>query len=159
MARFKLLIVDDDAATLQLLKEAFETRGAEVRLSGSGAEARHVLSGWQPDLIISDLAMPCEDGFALMRRVRGLSVPERANVPAIACTADARPEHRERALHAGFDAVVPKPIDFEALVQTIVHVTGERGSRGDEPGGPSADPCASPPPTRAEVRSRSAPDS
>ena|SRR5882672_9812256 len=158
-AELKLLVVDDDANTRQLLSEVLEGCGAQVRVSATASEARRTLAAWHPDLVISDLAMPREDGYELIRRVRDLSPAEGGRTPAIACTGCTDAEDRERAMHAGFDAFVAKPIDIDLLVETIVQVTGVRGSRGVGPGVPSAAPGVGAPASRAEGRERSAPDS
>jgi len=116
----KLLIVDDDPNTRDLLAEALEVRGARVRALGSASEARTTLVAWHPDLMISDVGMPRENGYELIRRVRHLSVRDGGTTPAIACTGYTRPEDRARAMRAGFDAVVTKPVNLEELLQTIV---------------------------------------
>ena len=150
-SRLKLLIVDDDPATRALLAEALETRGACVRASASAREARQTLVVWHPDLVISDVGMPRENGYELIRRVRDLPADQGGATPAIACTGYARAEDRARAIDAGFDAVVPKPVDLDLLVDTIAHVAGVRdeGVAADAEGALSADPAAR----------RSAPDS
>jgi CheY-like chemotaxis protein len=154
-ANLKLLIVDDDANTRTLLTEALEVRGAHVRASASAREARQTLAVWHPDLMISDVGMPRENGYELIRRVRGLPADKGGRTPAIACTGYARAEDRARAMHAGFDAVVPKPVDLDLLVETIAHVAGVRdpGSCADAASDPGAEPGAGAP------ARRSAPDS
>lgn len=134
----KLLIVDDDPHTRELLSEALECRGANVRASATAHEARQALAAWRPDLVISDLGMPREDGYELIRRVRGLPPEKGGRIPAIACTGYARAGDRERAMHAGFDAVVSKPVDLELLVDTIVHVAGVRGLGSGDDAPPAA---------------------
>lgn len=143
---FKLLIVDDDPNTRTLLSEALEGRGADVRASASAGEAAQTIAIWHPDLVISDLCMPRENGYELIRRVRGLPDAEGGRTPAIACTGYARAEDRARAITAGFDAVVAKPVDLELLVETIAHVAGVRGP-GE--GGDAAGDCAGAPRTSA----------
>lgn len=122
----KLLIVDDDANTRTLLSEALEGRGADVRASASAREAARTIAAWHPDLMISDVGMPRENGYDLIRRVRDLPVEEGGRMPAIACTGYARAEDRERAIGAGFDAVVPKPVDLDLLVETIAEMVPPR---------------------------------
>ena len=126
-AHLKLLIVDDDPHTRELLSEALEVRGADVLVRETAHDARSALATWHPDLVISDLAMPREDGYEFIRRVRHLPPEQGGRVPAIACTGNARAEDRTRAMRAGFDAVVAKPVDIDALVDTILHVAGVRG--------------------------------
>ena len=125
-SNLKLLIVDDDPNTRALLSEALEGRGAHVRASASAHEARQTLVLWHPDMMISDVCMPHESGYDLIRRVRGLSPSDGGCIPAIACTGYARAEDRARAMDAGFDAVVAKPVDLDLLVETIAHVAGVR---------------------------------
>jgi CheY-like chemotaxis protein len=144
-SNLKLLIVDDDPNTRTLLSEALEGRGADVRASASAREARQTLVLWHPDLMISDVGMPRENGYDLIRRVRDLPPSEGGRIPAIACTGYARAEDRARAMDAGFDAVVAKPVDLDLLVETIVHVAGVRepgaggeAGAGDDTGRKSA---------------------
>ena len=139
----KLLIVDDDANTRELLRDALSVCGAHVRASATAREAHRTLVAWHPDLVISDLGMPRENGYDLIRRVRHLSEQEGGKTPVIACTGYTRTEVRERALHAGFDAVVTKPVDLAVLVETIAHVAGrDPGSEADGPGAPDAEEAA-----------------
>lgn len=137
-AKLKLLIVDDDPNTLALLAEALEVRGANVRASATAGEAHETLVAWQPDLMISDVGMPRENGYDLIRRVRHLPANEGGRTPAIACTGYTRAEDRARAIHAGFDAVVPKPVDLDELVDAIVHVAGVRDAGSGGCGVPAA---------------------
>ncbi len=125
-SKLKLLIVDDDPTTLAMLAEALETCGACVRASASAREAQQTLAAWHPDLMISDVCMPRENGYELIRHVRDLPAEEGGSTPAIACTGYARAEDRARAMSAGFDAVVPKPVDLDLLMQTIAGVIPPR---------------------------------
>ena len=125
-SNLKLLIVDDDPTTRALLCEALEGRGARVRASASAREAQQALVAWHPDVMISDVGMPRENGYELIRHVRDLPAEQGGRTPAIACTGYARAEDRARAMHAGFDEVVPKPVDLDELVETIAHVAGVR---------------------------------
>ena len=78
-------------------------------------------------MLVSDIGMPEEDGYALLRKVRGLAGARSGDVPAIALTAFARPEDRTRALLAGFQAHVTKPVDAEELCATIATLLGRTG--------------------------------
>jgi CheY-like chemotaxis protein len=159
-ARLKLLIVDDDSNTRLLLAEALEVRGAQVHASASAREAQEALVAWHPDLMISDVGMPRASGYELIRRVRLLPVREGGDTPAIACTGYARPEDRVRAMRAGFDAVVAKPVDLDELVEAIAHVAGVRGpvAGGEALAAPGDDPAGVDDGALGAAR-RSAPDS
>jgi CheY-like chemotaxis protein len=137
--KLKLLVVDDDPHTRTLLCEALEIRGAEVRVSASAREAAQALAAWRPHLLISDIGMPVEDGYELIRHVRDRAPEAGGRTPAIACTGHARAADRARAMGAGFDAVVEKPVDLELLVETIGHFTDVGGGFGS--GGSSAAPA------------------
>jgi CheY-like chemotaxis protein len=136
-APLKLLVVDDDRNTRELLCDALEIRGACVRASATANEAQQLLAAWHPDLMISDIGMPCVDGYELIRRVRHLPADQGGTTPAIACTGHARAEDRARAMYAGYDAVVAKPVDLDVLIDTIVHVAGVRGGGPDDEGAPA----------------------
>jgi protein-histidine pros-kinase len=110
----RILVVDDQEDERVLVSTIFEQVQAEVRAAASVRAAFDLLAGWRPDLIVSDLAMPHEDGYLLMRRI-SQSV-ELRDIPVLAVTAHARPEDREAALAAGFRAYVSKPLDRGLLL-------------------------------------------
>lgn len=90
------------------------------------ADARHgfaALLEFKPALLLSDIGLPDEDGYALIRRCRGLPEHEVAQVPAIAVTAYCRPEDKAKSLAAGFDEHLCKPIDFSKLISSILRLT------------------------------------
>lgn len=156
--KLRLLVVDDDPHTRMLLCEALELRGADVRASASAHDAACTFATWRPRALISDIAMPVEDGYELIRRVRAAEA-EGPRTPAIACTGHAGPADRARARAAGFDALVAKPVDIGLLIDTIGHLTGVRGfGRGGSRAAPDRD-ASSPGVTGSANRSRSAPDS
>jgi PAS domain S-box-containing protein len=111
----KVLIVDDEPDTREMLKAGLGQCGAEVVAVGSAAEALEAVEQSAPDLIISDIGMPGEDGYELMKRVRGLPAERGGRVPAIALTAYARVEDRMQALRAGYQMHVPKPVELAEL--------------------------------------------
>ena len=115
----RILVVDDDPDTSELLKTLLGTCGAEVRVAGSSAQAIDILDRWIPDVLVSDIGLPGEDGYALMRRVRSRLPAGGGNVPAVALTAHAREEDRLLALEAGFQRHVPKPPDPTQLVSVV----------------------------------------
>jgi CheY-like chemotaxis protein len=115
----RVLLADDDADTLEALAEVLSQAGAEVRTASSVARAFDVLASWLPAVIVSDLGMPGEDGYALIRRLRERSAEQGGRIPAIALTAYARVEDRLEVLSAGFQMHVAKPIDPSELVAVI----------------------------------------
>ncbi|MCA1555214.1 MAG: response regulator [Acidobacteria bacterium] len=119
-----ILIVDDEADTRELIQEVLARQGAEVRAVGSAAEALQMLTEWSPDLLISDIGMPGQDGYELIKRVRKLDVEHHGQIPAVALTAYAGAEDRRRALAAGFQVHLAKPVDPKALIATAARLAG-----------------------------------
>jgi len=115
----RVLLVDDDVDTLEALAEVLTQAGAEVRTATSAARAFEVLPGWMPAVIVSDLGMPGEDGYALIRRLRERGPEEGGRIPVVALTAYARVEDRLKVLSSGFQMHVPKPIDPAELVAVV----------------------------------------
>jgi CheY-like chemotaxis protein len=115
----RVLVVEDDADTQQLFCTTLATFGAEVKGAFSVAEAMETIVKFNPDVLVADIGLPDEDGYALIRRVRTLPAEQGGGIPAMAVTAFARPEDRARALWKGFQMHVPKPIDPEDLVDRV----------------------------------------
>jgi PAS domain S-box-containing protein len=115
----RVLAVDDDREAVGLLKEILETVGAEVRVAFSATEAVEVLQREHVDVMVADIGMPDVDGFELIRRIRQLEDPVKRRVPATALTAFARSIDRAKALHAGFELHLAKPIDPSELVAAV----------------------------------------
>jgi PAS domain S-box-containing protein len=130
----KLLLVEDHGPTREGVARVLRTLGAEVTACACAAEGFAEIERSRPDVILSDLAMPDEDGFAFMRRVRAGS-GEAARTPAVALTAHARPEDALRALSAGFQVHVAKPLDSQYLVDTIVRLLGRTPASSVPPPG------------------------
>jgi PAS domain S-box-containing protein len=119
--RGPVLIVDDSPANLKVARVALETEGYEVRTANDGEEAWRALSGFAPQVILMDLQMPGLDGFELTRRIK--ADPEKRNIRIIAVTAYAMIGDRERALAAGCDDYIAKPIDpIELPKQVASHL-------------------------------------
>jgi CheY-like chemotaxis protein len=124
-----VLAVDDEDDALTLLTEILETAGATVTTARSAHEALTALSSKQPHLLLSDVGMPGVDGFEFIARVRQLPARESGGIPAIALTAYARPEDRTRALGAGFQMHLAKPVDPDELL-AVVHALGHGAGSG-----------------------------
>lgn len=119
---FRLLVVDDDEAARDLLAEVLEALGAKVWTASCAEEARAALKAGKPDVIISDVSMPGEDGCDLLRTIRRMPGAEGGDTPAIAFTASSDDATHARARASGFDAVVAKPLDVGVLVGTVAQV-------------------------------------
>jgi signal transduction histidine kinase/ActR/RegA family two-component response regulator len=119
LAGKKVLLVDDDSDTLQVLALMMGQHEAQVQLTASAAEALETLKWYQPDVMVLDLEMPGEDGYSLIRRIRANGTPNGNLIPAVALTGHVRIEDRARALSAGFNMFVPKPVEGDELVLAI----------------------------------------
>jgi CheY-like chemotaxis protein len=120
----RILVVDDETDTRVLLKTIIEQCGAQVLTAASAAEALESLASFKPHILVSDIGMPVEDGYTLIRKVRALSPAEGGKIPAVALTAYAREEDRMRALHAGFQVHVAKPVNPAELIAVVGGLAG-----------------------------------
>jgi len=129
----RILVVDDQPDTLEMLRTVLEQQcRAEVKTSMDVATALDVFRQWKPDIVVSDIAMPGEDGYALIAKLRALEPQGGKRTPAIALTAYARVEDRIRVLQTGYDRFVPKPViprellaTLASLVSTELKITAE----------------------------------
>src|SRR5690606_34909904 len=103
--------VDDDADARDLVRAVLEDSRARVTTAESAPDALRLLANEVPDVLLSDIAMPGEDGYQLLRKVRALPAERGGRVPAAALTAFARASDQSRALRSGFDMHLSKPID------------------------------------------------
>ncbi len=126
-----VLLVDDDDDSRELLSTALARAGAWVRAAPAVAQALAELDHRIPDVLVSDLAMPDEDGYALIRHLR--SRPSERRLPAVAVSAHAREEDRRRALDAGYDLHIAKPIDPAQFARLIVKLVGAGSDSEQEP--------------------------
>jgi CheY-like chemotaxis protein len=115
----QVLLVDDDPDTLQILTVSLGECKANVQTASSVAEALEMLQWFKPDVLVSDLAMPGEDGYSLIGKLRALEANNGRQTPAVALTAYVRIEDRARALSAGFNMFVPKPLQPKELITAI----------------------------------------
>lgn len=125
-----VLVVDDEVDARELVAFILEAAGARVDLAASTAEALEILETSQPDLIVADIGMPVEDGYALLRRVRAMPGRDAASLPALALTAYARAEDRHQAFSAGFQSHVTKPVEPHDLVVMSAHLLKEARGKG-----------------------------
>ncbi|HWN97690.1 MAG TPA: ATP-binding protein, partial [Blastocatellia bacterium] len=123
----RILIVDDDPDSRDALSALLVLRAAEVRSVATVREALDVLADWQPHVLISDIGMPDEDGYDLIRKVRAREAGDGGYVPAIALTGYAAVEESERALSAGYQMHMGKPIEADHLIRAIASLSWPGG--------------------------------
>ncbi|HVG20965.1 MAG TPA: ATP-binding protein [Blastocatellia bacterium] len=119
LAGLRVLVVDDEDDTRQVISAVIAQSGGEVRTCSSAGEALDALQTWRPDVLMSDIGMPGEDGYALIRQVRALPRDCGGGTPAAALTAYARDEDRRRALSAGYQLHIAKPFSPQDLVAAV----------------------------------------
>jgi PAS domain S-box-containing protein len=115
----RVLVVDDDADAREVVSLALADCGARTRGAGSAREALQVLPDFRPDVLVSDISMPGEDGYTLIRRIRALAAAGLADLPAVALTGLSDVNERGRALTAGFQQFIPKPVEVDQLAQVV----------------------------------------
>jgi PAS domain S-box-containing protein len=126
----RVLVVDDEEDARELVATLLRRMGAEVGVAASAAEAMTLIERERPDVLLSDVEMPHEDGYSLIRRVRRLPAERGGDVPAAAVTAYARPEDRQRALDAGFQSHVAKPIEPALLADLVLDLVSNAPRTG-----------------------------
>lgn len=124
----RVLLVDDEPDTLEIVSVMLKQYGAQVRVTASTAAALEALSEWTPDVLISDLGMPGEDGFALIGQVRTLAPEQGGNIPAAALTAYVSEDDSLRALAAGYHTHIAKPVEPITLAAAVADLA-KRGAR------------------------------
>jgi CheY-like chemotaxis protein len=124
LSSLHVLLVEDEADGRELMAEVLSAAGAIVAAASSVREAIASFESSRPSILVSDIGMPGEDGYSLIRRIRSMPADRGGQVPAIAVTAYAREEDRLRALGAGFQAHVAKPVDPADLLRTVARMAG-----------------------------------
>jgi CheY-like chemotaxis protein len=122
LAGLRVLLVDDEPDTLEILRMMLSQFGANVRGAGSTTDAMNTFLEWKPDVLVSDLGMPEEDGYALIERVRALKPEQGCDIPAAALTAHVREEDRIMALAAGYQIHIKKPVDPAKLALAVANL-------------------------------------
>jgi CheY-like chemotaxis protein len=124
LADLRVLVVDDDADMRELVSAILVQEGAIATTADSAQSGFDALGTFHPQLLVSDIGMPGEDGYSLIRRVRALNASDGGTIPAIALTAFRRTEDRRLALIAGFDVHLGKPVLPETLVDAAIALAG-----------------------------------
>jgi len=127
LSGFWILAVDDEADARELVSFMLQINGAKVTTANSAVEALDILrsSGERlPDILLSDISMPNESGYALLEKIRALPREHGGQIPAVALTAFNRPEDREAAFDAGFQKHLGKPVEPEDLISAIIETAG-----------------------------------
>ncbi|MBF2048530.1 MAG: PAS domain-containing protein [Elainella sp. C42_A2020_010] len=127
----RILVVDDDANTREFLAVLLELHGANVIATATASEALTTLTQFQPDILLSDIGMPDVDGYMLVRQIRTLPPEQGGTIPAIALTAYAGEIDYQQAMAAGFQQHLAKPIDPQALIQTITSLIKPKQTEGN----------------------------
>jgi len=126
LAGLRVVVVDDDPDSLDMLTTLLRQQKAEVRVARSAAEALAVVEHWLPHLVVADVEMPDEDGYSLVRRLRLLPPERGGTTPAVAVTAYGRVEDRIRSVSSGFDLHLPKPIEPIELIAVAANLARRR---------------------------------
>lgn len=120
----RILLIEDDEDTRDVVGRLLETAGAEVLMAGSAREGMEIFRAQRPDLLLVDIAMPGEDGLSFMRRVRALAAQDGGQTPSAALTARAVLEDRLESLRAGFQAHMAKPVPPAELIEVMASLGG-----------------------------------
>jgi CheY-like chemotaxis protein/anti-sigma regulatory factor (Ser/Thr protein kinase) len=129
----KVLVIDDEEDARMIVSEVLREHGAEVYSAASAPEGLERLPSLRPDVILSDIGMPAMDGFALIRKIRSLPAELGGQTPAVALTAYARSEDAQRALTAGYQVHVAKPVEPSLLARVVANLSGREMERGSSP--------------------------
>jgi len=123
----RVLVVDDEADARELMRMILRSSGADVMAAGSADEAFEQVEQWHPDILVSDIGLPGDDGYALIQRPRSREAERGGSIPALALTAYARAEDKARALAAGFQVHLAKPLEPAEFVAAIANLVKKEG--------------------------------
>jgi CheY-like chemotaxis protein len=115
----RVLVVDDEADARELMRMVLRSSGADVMAAACAEEAFEQVEQWHPDILVSDIGLPGDDGYVLIQKLREREAQRGRSMPAVAVTAYARAEDRTRALAAGFQVHMAKPLDPADFVAAI----------------------------------------
>lgn len=122
----RVLVVDDEPDARDLVAAVLVEAGAAVETASSAREGFEAFKRFRPDVLVSDIGMPEEDGYSFIRRIRALPGAEGGKIPALALTAFAREQDRSKSLSAGYTTHIGKPVNAEALVASVGNLAGIR---------------------------------
>jgi hypothetical protein len=125
LAGMRVLVVDDEADTRELITFVLEQYGAKATAVASASEALLAVEKLKPDVLVSDIGMPQEDGYSLIRKLRARESKLGKSIPAVALTAYAREEDCTKALKSGFQRHIPKPVEPNELVVVVADLVGQ----------------------------------
>lgn len=128
LSGLRVLVVDDELDTLEIVSLLLKRYGAEVRSTTSSVDALRVFDEWRPSVLISDLGMPGEDGFSLISKIRALAPEHGGETPALALTAYVREDDRVRSLAAGYEMHVRKPVEPRTLAEAVARLVKRNSS-------------------------------
>ena len=120
----RVLVVDDEADAREMLYAMFKQNGAEARAASTSREALEIVSQWAPEVLVSDVGMPDEDGYFLISKIRALDPERGGRIPAVALTGYASAEDRLRLLSAGYQIHATKPVELDALLRAVAGCVG-----------------------------------
>ena len=127
----RVLVADDDEDAILLVATILREAGADVQTASSADATLELLRQWHPDVLVSDIGLPGEDGYSLIARIRASGAEQGGATPAVALSAYGRPQDRVRALASGFNMHVPKPVDpgeLTAIVADLARLVGSTGT-------------------------------
>ena len=133
LVNLRVLFVHDDLRTREAILEVLQLTGARVALASSAAEGIAAIDSFKPQVILCDIAMPVEDGYTFIRKVRARESGTREPIPALAFTALATEDDRRRALAAGFQLHLAKPIDIDRLRDAVLKLSTLAGTPRPDP--------------------------
>jgi CheY-like chemotaxis protein len=128
LAGLRVLVVDDEADAREMLRILLSNCGLRVSVASSAREGLEVLRRERPEVLVSDIGMPGEDGYSFLQKLRAQPAEEGGRTPAVALTAYSRAEDRTRALRSGFNMHLPKPVELSELLLVLASVTGRQGT-------------------------------
>jgi two-component system, chemotaxis family, CheB/CheR fusion protein len=128
LKNLRVLVVDDDVGTREAVSEMLRSAGASVKVAESAQEGMSLVEEFRPEVLLCDIAMPGEDGYSFIRKIRARGPTHGGDIPALALTALAGEEDRQRALEAGFQMHVAKPVDIARLTQAVVDLSQQASS-------------------------------